>query len=70
MLSKMTFSLVFVLMSALVAGPALAQTINLSEDLNVSADDGTGEIAQKVFVVFEMTDATSALLVLEWVLGR
>ena len=34
MFSKLTFSLVFVLMVALVAGPAFAQTQTMGDDLN------------------------------------
>ncbi len=55
MLSKLTFSLVFVLMVALVAGPALAQTVTLGANLNTGVDtDGDttdGPIGKNHFVV-------------------
>ena len=55
MLSKLTFSLVFVLMLALVAGPALAQTVIVSENLNTDGVAGTpGPLGASGFVVFEM----------------
>ena len=56
MFSKLTFSLVFVLMVALVAGPAFAQTMRLSGDLNDADGAGaeTDPLAKKGFIVFEM----------------
>ena len=59
MSSKLTFSLVFVLMLALVAGPALAQTVYISDALN-DADGGESEtdpLAMSGFIVFEMPAA-------------
>ncbi len=61
MLSKLTFSLVFVLMLALVAGPAFAQVQIVSGNLNTAAD-ATGSatsaaenvLAANGFVVLEM----------------
>ena len=62
MFSKLTFSLVFVLlMLALVAGPALAQTMTLSDPLNITSDDTTGAFAKDSFVVFQMQNATQAI---------
>ncbi len=54
--NKLTFSLVFVLALALIAGPAFAQTLTLSDELNV----GGSELASQDFVVFEKTGATLA----------
>ena len=54
-LSKLTFSLVLVLMLSLVAGPALAQTVRISEDLNTDAATTPGPLAK--FIVFEMPTA-------------
>ena len=48
--NKLTFSLVFVLVLALIAGPALAQTQTLSENLSPNASLLEG----RSFVVFEM----------------
>ncbi|MDE0556366.1 MAG: lamin tail domain-containing protein, partial [Candidatus Poribacteria bacterium] len=47
--NKLTFSLVFVLMLALVAGPAMAQRVVLSQDLSPAAG-----IAKEDFVVYVM----------------
>ncbi len=70
MLSKLTFSLVFVLMLALVAaGPALAQREANSQNLNGDASTATdaaageGDIGANGFVVYTMngtTDSTTA----------
>ena len=66
MLSKLTFSLVFVLMLALVAGPAFAQVTVVSGNLNTAADAaGTATsaadnvLAASGFVVLEMPEATA-----------
>ncbi len=56
-LSKLTFSLVFVLMLALIAGPALAQTVNISEDINTDGATTPGPLGKSGFVVFEMPTA-------------
>ena len=50
MLSKLTFSLVFVLMVALVAGPAFAQTMTITGDLS-----GDAVVTAKSFVVADKT---------------
>ena len=50
--NKLTFSLVFIVMLALVAGPALAQTMNLSVELNGNADNADGELGKDGFVVY------------------
>ena len=55
--NKLTFSLVFVLALALIAGPALAQTQIVSPDLNQALSDGTGNLGMHGFVVFEMSGA-------------
>ncbi len=54
--NKLTFSLVFVLALALIAGPAFAQTLSFSDELNVSGS----ELGSQEFVVFEKTGATVA----------
>ena len=57
MLSKLTFSLVFVLMLALVAGPALAQTqtntgnINAATDLDTDGNGTAGPIGENHFAI-------------------
>ena len=52
MLSKLTFSLVFVLMLALVAGPAFAQTMTIAGELNVNTTGGdNGQFEKGKFVV-------------------
>ena len=57
--NKLTFSLVFVLALALVAGPAFAQVV--SGNLNITEDGTTaGMIPKNGFVVFEKTGATTA----------
>ena len=63
-LSKLTFSLVFVLMLALVAGPAFAQTVIVSEDLNddgdaATTDDAADILGKDSFIVFEMPSTGS-----------
>ena len=67
MLSKLTFSLVFVLMLALVASPAFAQVQVVSGQLNANADaDGTANPADAdaalqadSFVVFQMNSTAT-----------
>ncbi len=63
MLSKLTFSLVFVLMLALVAAPAFAQQTAFSPTLNVGTDGSTAAgttIGANDFVIYEMPTAVSA----------
>ncbi len=60
MLSKLTFSLVFVLMLALVAGPAFAQTMTLSGELNVNTGDADSNFEAKHFVVAGTTTGDAA----------
>ena len=52
MLSKLTFSLAFVLMLALLAGPALAQQVTISQDLVTAAVDS------KKFIVHTQSTTT------------
>ena len=64
--NKLTFSLVFVLALALIAGPALAQTKSVSPTLNqgsegeTSVGDNDGQLASREFVVFEKNGAALA----------
>ena len=63
MLSKLTFSLVFVLMLALVAAPAFAQQTAFSQTLNVDTDGSTATgatLGANDFVIYEMPTAVSA----------
>ena len=53
--NKLTFSLVFVLALVLIAGPALAQTQIISDQLNT--DGAAGPLGDRSFVVFEMNGA-------------
>ena len=64
MSSKLTFSLVFVLMLALVAVPTFAQTMYLSPNLNTGADLETGvtatsQLSKTGFVVYVMNSTNS-----------
>ena len=54
--NKLTFSLVFVLALALIAGPALAQTKTLSGTLN----NATTQLGSRSFVVLEMENGAGA----------
>ncbi|MDE0428072.1 MAG: lamin tail domain-containing protein [Candidatus Poribacteria bacterium] len=56
---KLTFSLVFVLALALVAGPAFAQQSFVSTDLNTDGADTPGPLGEKGFVIFEMAGANT-----------
>ena len=61
MLSKMTFSLVFVLILALVATPVFAQTMIVSNDINDGAGAAT-ELEKNSFVVLQRPSPANGII--------